>query len=153
MNFFLIELKLPKELIVNTNPLAIFCTYMYLLSFMWRRSFCSSYSAFSLTKFSSRRFCCDNFIWLWKSSFLMIIFQAGICLWPPTSVGSLLRDFKMILQASVAATDSWNPAWVRLEPLVVPLVFLHVSRFLILRIFCCFFVSPFYRPCFSDFNE
>ena len=71
---------------------------MYLLSLMWRRNFWSSYSAFSLTKSSSRWFCFVNFIWLWKSSFLRMIFQAGICLWLLTSVESLVKVFKMMLQ-------------------------------------------------------
>ena len=84
--------------IINWESLSFgsISTYMYLLSLMLRRNFWSSWSAFSLTKFSSRRFCCDKFIWLWKSSFLVIIFQAGICLWPPTSVVALIRAFKKI---------------------------------------------------------
>ena len=59
-------------------------TYIYLLSWMWRRYTRSWYSAFNLTISARRLFCWEILNWLRKSSFPIRMSQPG---WsPPTAV-------------------------------------------------------------------
>ena len=55
----------------------VYKTYMSLLSCILRRNFLSLNSALKRTISARRLFCCEIFIWVWKSRYGIMTFQAG----------------------------------------------------------------------------